>query len=220
MDPVKVFQIKEDITSRNNKGASDLKKYLKEKDVFYINLMSSPGSGKTSLLIELINSLKNKFKIGVIETDIDSDRDGKMIYSKTGCKTVQINTNNCCHITYQMSKEALECLGLDDVNLVFLENIGNLVCPAEFDTGANLNLVLLSVCEGDDKPLKYPLMFEKADAVIITKTDVLDCFDFSIDKAKHNILLRNSKCNIFDTSIFDQASIEVVKDYLLKRIFF
>lgn len=192
-------EIKEDITSRNNARAEELRQELKRKKIFYLNLMSSPGSGKTTLLTRVLEELKESYRIGVIEADIDSDVDARTI-APLGVKVIQMHTGGACHITWQMSREALEALGLEDLDVVILENIGNLVCPAEFDTGAACNLVLLSVPEGDDKPLKYPLMFEAATAVAVTKTDVAPVFDFSREKALENVRKRNLTAPVFFTS--------------------
>ena len=170
MEKIKVVEIKEDIRSRNNEQAQSIKEELKKKKVFFLNVMSSPGSGKTTLLVNLINRLKKDFRIGVIEADIDSDVDAYTVGEATGVKVIQIHTAGACHLTCQMSYEALCALGLDGLDFVILENIGNLVCPAEFDTGAAANMVLLSVPEGEDKPLKYPLMFEVADVLRKFKT--------------------------------------------------
>jgi len=210
-------EIKEDITSRNNAQAEVLRQAVKERKVFYLNLMSSPGSGKTTLLTKLIEKLKLSYRIGVIEADIDSDVDAKTI-AGTGVKTIQMHTGGACHITWQMSKEALEALVLDDLDVVILENIGNLVCPAEFDTGAAMNLVLLSLPEGDDKPLKYPLMFEAATAVAVTKIDVAPVFDFSRERAVENIRRRNPSAPIFFTSGRTGAGIDELAAYLRKEI--
>ena len=155
MDTVKVVEIKEDIRSRNNAQAQSIKDELKAKKIFFLNVMSSPGSGKTTLIVDLVNRLKKDFKIGVIEADIDSDVDAATVLEKTGVKVVQIHTAGACHLTCQMSYESLLALGIEGLDVVILENIGNLVCPAEFDTGATANLVLLATSEGDDKPLKY-----------------------------------------------------------------
>lgn len=217
MNDIKIVEIKEDIISRNNKEAKDIRENLKNKHVFYLNVMSSPGSGKTTLLISLINKLKSKYRIGVIEADIDSDVDAKTINS-LGVKTIQMHTMGACHITCQMSREALIALGVDDLDIVILENIGNLVCPAEFDTGATKNLVLLSTNEGDDKPLKYPLMFEVADLVAITKADVKDLFDFDIERAKSNIRIRNKNIPLFVTSAKNGEGIDELTTYLENQI--
>lgn len=210
-------EIKEDITSRNNAQAEALRRAVKEKRVFYLNLMSSPGSGKTTLLTRLIEKLKDGYRIGVIEADLDSDVDARTI-AQTGVKTIQMHTAGACHITWQMSREALEALGLEELDVVVLENIGNLVCPAEFDTGAAMNLVLLSLPEGDDKPLKYPLMFEVATAVAVTKTDVAPAFDFSRERAVENIRRRNPDASVFFTSGRTGEGIDELAAYLRGEI--
>lgn len=218
MEKIRVVEIKEDITSRNNAGAEKIRESLRGKKIFYLNVMSSPGSGKTTLLTALINRLKVKYRIGVIEADLDSAVDARTIAEQTGVKTVQINTAGACHITYQMSEEALAACGVDGLDLVILENIGNLVCPAEFDTGAHENLVLLSVPEGDDKPLKYPLMFEVASSVAVTKTDVSPAFDFSFEKARENIAKRNNGAPVFFTSAVSGDGLDALEKYLRERI--
>ena len=213
---VRTVEIKEDVTSRNNAGAAQLRQALEARGVFYLNVMSSPGSGKTTLLVRLIERLQRDFRIGVIEADIDSDVDAGTI-GRTGVKTIQMHTAGACHITCQMSREALDALGIDDLDIVILENIGNLVCPAEFDTGAGCNLVLLSVPEGDDKPLKYPLMFEVASAVVITKTDTAPAFDFSMDRVRENIHRRNPEAPVFAVSALTGDGVEAVADYLRRE---
>ena len=213
----RTVEIKEDITSRNNRGAAEIRQTLQEKGIFYLNVMSSPGSGKTTLLTRLIERLRDDYRIGVIEADIDSSVDAETI-RRTGVKTLQMHTAGACHITCQMSREALEALGVEDLDIVILENIGNLVCPAEFDTGAGKNLVLLSVPEGDDKPLKYPLMFEVASAVAITKTDVAPVFDFSMERARENVHRRNPQAPVFLTSALTGAGIGEVEDYIRGEI--
>ncbi len=214
MADYRTVEIKEDITSRNNLGAKKIREDLEARKIFYLNVMSSPGSGKTSLLVPLVNILKKDFKIGVIEADIDSEEDAKTIADECGVKTIQMHTGNACHITCQMSEEALKVLGTDDLNFVILENIGNLVCPAEFDTGATKNLVLLSVPEGDDKPIKYPLMFEVADIVAITKTDTSPAFDFDLSLAERNIKSRNPSCPVFATSSKTGEGVRELAEYL------
>ena len=218
MEQIKIVEIKEDITSRNNAQAQAIKDELKKKKVFFLNVMSSPGSGKTTLLCNLINRLKDEFRIGVIEADIDSDVDAYTIREKTGAKVIQIHTAGACHLTCQMSYEALCALGVDDIDFAILENIGNLVCPAEFDTGAAMNLVLLSVPEGDDKPLKYPLMFEVADAVAVTKTDVSPVFDFSFENLKKNVEMRKSDIPVFFTSAVQDDGVDKLAEYLKGEI--
>lgn len=218
MEKFKVVEIKEDIKSRNNEQAQAIKDELKERKVFFLNVMSSPGSGKTTLIVNLVNRLKADFKIGVIEADIDSAVDAKTVSDVTGVKIVQIHTMGACHLTCQMAYESLQALGIDGLDLVILENIGNLVCPAEFDTGATANLVILSVPEGDDKPIKYPLMFEVANAVVITKKDVLPAFDFSIEKAKQNVNMRRADTPVFFVSAAKDDGVDEVETYLRKAI--
>ena len=166
----------------------------------------------------LINRLKNDYRIGVIEADIDGAVDADSISKNTGVKTIQMHTGGACHITCQMSYEALNALGMDNLDVVILENIGNLVCPAEFDTGATMNLVLLSVPEGDDKPLKYPLMFEVATAVVVTKTDISHVFDFDVEKAEKNVYMRNSNAPFFVTSATQNKGIDELENYLRSEI--
>lgn len=217
METLKVVEIKEDITSRNNAQAQSIKDELKAKKIFFLNIMSSPGSGKTTLIVNLVNRLKEHFKIGVIEADIDGDVDAHTVGEATGVKTVQIHTAGACHLTCQMSYESLLALGTDGLNFVILENIGNLVCPAEFDTGATANLVLLSVPEGDDKPLKYPLMFEVATAVAITKKDVSPAFDFSFEQAVRNVNARSKDAPVFFVSALSGEGVDELAEYLKRE---
>lgn len=218
MNNIQIVEIKEDIKSRNNEQAKDIRAELRQKKIFFLNVMSSPGSGKTTLICNLVNRLKDDFRIGVIEADIDSDVDAKRIYAETGVKTIQIHTAGACHITCQMSYESLLALGTDGLDVVILENIGNLVCPAEFDTGSTKNLVLLSVPEGDDKPLKYPLMFEVASAVAVTKTDVLPAFDFSFEKVAENLRTRNKNAPVFFTCGLKGEGLDGLENYLRGEI--
>ena len=179
MDKVRVIEIKQSVFKNNDEQAEKLRGELKSKGVFLLNLMSSPGSGKTTTLKATINALKDKLKIGVMEADIDSDVDAIKI-AETGVKSIQLHTGGMCHLDAAMTKQGVEALGTDGVELTILENVGNLVCPAEFDTGAVKNVMILSVPEGDDKPLKYPLMFKVSDVVLINKIDVLPYFDFDV----------------------------------------
>ena len=218
MKEVPIYEIKEDVALRYAPIADDVRKTLKENKTYLLNVMSSPGSGKTTLLVNLINKLKNDFKIGVIETDIDGREDAQKIYDGTGVKTIQIHTGGACHLTSQMSKEALEYLADEHFDLIILENIGNLVCPAEFDVGAIKNLVLLSLPEGDDKPLKYPLMFEVANIVAITKVDTQPIFDFSVQKAIENIKYRNKNVDIFVTSATKDIGLQELANYIKKEV--
>ncbi len=215
---MKTVLIKEDILSRNNERAKEVREVLARRNIYYVNVMSSPGAGKTTLLTGLINALKNDFRIGVIEADIDSDADALAIERATGAKTIQMHTGGACHITCQMSMEALEALGLEGLDVVFLENIGNLVCPAEFDTGSDMNLVLLSVPEGDDKPLKYPLMFRVANAVAVTKTDVSPIFDFNRERAVKNVRLRNPDIPVFFTAAAGSEGVDGLAAYIKNEI--
>ena len=196
MDEVKIIEIKQSVFKNNDEQAEHLRESLKEKGVFLLNLMSSPGSGKTTTLKATINTLKDKIKIGVMEADIDSDVDAKKI-AETGVKAIQLHTGGMCHLDAEMTRQGLEALNTEDVDLAILENVGNLVCPAEFDTGAVKNAMILSVPEGDDKPLKYPLMFSISDVVLINKMDVLPYFDFDVEKCKKYIHERNPKAKVF-----------------------
>ena len=179
MEPFRILEIKESVFANNDQQADLLRKELKAKGTFLLNLMSSPGSGKTTTLIKTIAALKDEFRIGVMEADIDSDVDAQTI-SKTGVKVIQLHTGGMCHLDADMTRQGLEGLGTEDIDIAILENVGNLVCPAEFDTGASKNVMILSVPEGDDKPLKYPLMFSIVDVLLINKIDALDYFDFDI----------------------------------------
>lgn len=218
MNKIPVVEIKEDITSRNNAQAQQIREELRRKKIYYLNVMSSPGSGKTTFIVNLVNRLKGDYRIGVIEADIDSDVDAQTVALRTGAKTIQMHTAGACHITCQMSREALVALGVEGLDIVILENIGNLVCPAEFDTGATQNLVLLSVPEGDDKPLKYPLMFEVASAVAITKADVAPAFDFSPDAARENVRLRHKDIPVFVTSAACDGGMDEVEIYIRAQV--
>lgn len=207
-----VVKVKENILEDNSKRADSLRKTLKEKGVYFINVMASPGSGKTTLLINIINKLKNDFKIGVMEADIDGDVDAERISSQAGVRSIQIHTSGACHLTAQMVSDAIDKFDINGLNLLFLENVGNLVCPAEFDTGANINMMLLSAPEGHDKPLKYPLMFEVSKIAVITKIETAELFDFDVSKCKENILKRNKDAKIFIVSaLLDQGVDDLAK---------
>ena len=196
MGDVRVLEIKQSVFTNNDKYADKLRKELKEKGIYLLNLMSSPGSGKTSTLLRLIEELKTYLRIGIMEADIDSDVDAKTI-AATGTKTIQLHTGGMCHLDASMTRQGLEGLDPKDTELIILENVGNLVCPAEFDTGAVKNAMILSVPEGHDKPLKYPLMFQVCDMVIINKIDVMPYFDFDMEKCMEYIHMRNPKAKIF-----------------------
>lgn len=192
-----IVAVKEDIIRRNDDTADKLRARLATQKTFFLNLMASPGSGKTTLLLALLPILAKKYRIGVLEADIDGACDAETISQKLGVKTLQIHTGGACHLTAQMVEDALENFDIQNLDLIVLENIGNLVCPAEFDTGANMNLVLLSVPEGDDKPLKYPLMFEVANMVAVTKLDTLEVFDFNFDAFEKYVARRNKDAKVF-----------------------
>ena len=195
MEEFKILEIKASVFADNNQQANELRQELKDRNIFLLNLMSSPGAGKTTTLTRTIHALKEEFNIGVMEADIDSDVDAHTI-KQTGAKVIQLHTGGMCHLDAEMTRQGLEGLDPQDVNLVILENVGNLVCPAEFDTGAAKNAMILSVPEGDDKPLKYPLMFSICDVVLINKLDVLPYFNFDLEKCKANIRLRNPNAKI------------------------
>lgn len=195
MGEYRILEIKQSVFADNDRQAEALRRELKEKKLFLLNLMSSPGSGKTTTLIRTIEQLKEEMKIGVMEADIDSDVDAKTI-SETGVRAIQLHTGGMCHLDADMTRQGLAGLQTGELDLAVLENVGNLVCPAEFDTGAVKNAMILSVPEGDDKPLKYPLMFSVCDVVLINKTDVLPYFDFNMELCRNNILKRNPKAKI------------------------
>ncbi|MGN0299377.1 MAG: hydrogenase nickel incorporation protein HypB [Lachnospiraceae bacterium] len=195
MSDIRVLEIKQSVFADNDRQAEELRRELKEKKIFLLNLMSSPGAGKTTLLTRTIEILKGTFRIGVMEADIDSDVDAHRI-AATGVKTIQLHTGGMCHLDASMTRQGLEGLETKDVELAILENVGNLVCPAEFDTGSSKNAMILSVPEGDDKPLKYPLMFSICDVVLINKIDVLPYFDFDMNKCKEYIKLRNPHAKV------------------------
>ncbi len=199
MDKVKVIEVKENILNNNDKEAERLRNQLHEKKTFLMNLMSSPGSGKTTTLMQIISRLKEKIKIGVMEADIDSSVDAETI-AGAGVKSIQLHTGGMCHLDAAMTEQGLTELGTDELDLVVLENVGNLICPAEFDTGAVKNVMILSVPEGHDKPLKYPLMFSKVDALLINKIDVMPYFNFDMDKLREYVGRLNKNVKIFPVS--------------------
>lgn len=213
MAEFKILQIKQSIFENNNKQADLLREDLKKDKIFLLNLMASPGAGKTTTLTKTINMLKNELKIGVMEADIDSDVDAKTI-SKTGVKVIQLHTGGMCHLDADMTKQGLLGLETEGLDLVILENVGNLVCPAEFDTGSVKNAMILSVPEGDDKPLKYPLIFQVCDVLLINKIDVLDYFDFDLEAVKQRALKRNPKLKIIAISARTGEGIEEFAQWL------
>lgn len=207
MNTYKILEIKRSVFEDNNRQADLLRAELKSEKTFLLNLMSSPGSGKTSTLTRTIDLLKQEFRIGIMEADIDSDVDAKTI-SKTGVKVIQLHTGGMCHLDADMTKQGLEGLGTADIDLAILENVGNLVCPAEFDTGASKNAMILSIPEGDDKPLKYPLMFSIVDVLLINKMDVLKCFDFDLQACMERVKKINPDIKIIPISARTGEGIE------------
>lgn len=213
METVRVLEVKQSVFANNDAQADKLRAELKEKGIYLLNLMSSPGSGKTTTLTRLIEILKEDLKIGVMEADIDSDVDAKTI-AATGAKSIQLHTGGMCHLDAAMTRQGLEGLDSQGADLVVLENVGNLVCPAEFDTGAVKNMAILSVPEGHDKPLKYPLMFQVCDVVLINKIDVAPYFDFDFEKCTEYIHMRNPKAKIFPVSAKTGEGIAAVAQWL------
>ncbi len=217
MEKVRVLEIKQSVFANNDAQADILRRELKQKGIYLLNLMSSPGSGKTTTLTRIIALLKDRVKMGVMEADIDSDVDAVAI-AKTGVKAIQLHTGGMCHLDAAMTRQGLEGLDVGELDLVVLENVGNLVCPAEFDTGAVKNCTILSVPEGHDKPLKYPLMYQVCDAVIINKIDVAPYFDFDLEKCTEYIRLRNPKAKIFPISAKTGEGVDAVAEWLLQEV--
>lgn len=217
MDEFKVIEIKRSVFDNNDKEAQRVREGLKKEKTFLLNLMSSPGSGKTSTLKATIARLKDDLKIGVMEADIDSDVDAKAI-SQTGVKSIQLHTGGMCHLDAGMTEQGLKEFGTEDLDLVVLENVGNLVCPAEFDTGASKNAMILSVPEGDDKPLKYPLMFTVSDVVLVNKIDTKSVFDFDDDAVVERIHKLNPKAEIFFISAKTGEGIDSWCDWLKNQV--
>ena len=218
MSEIRTIVVNRSAYADNDLEANALREYLKDKGTFVVNLMSSPGAGKTTTLTKLINALKNDLRIGVMEADIDSDVDAISIAKNTGVKSIQLHTSGMCHLDAGMTKNGLDGINIEDLDLVFLENVGNLVCPAEFDTGACLDVMILSVPEGDDKPLKYPLIFEKCDLVIINKIDTLEYFNFDFKKCEDTIKMRNPNSTIIKISAKTGQGIDQVAKYFKTKI--
>lgn len=217
-DGVKVIEIKKSIFEDNEKDADALRAELKRKGVYLLNLMSSPGSGKTTTLIQLINRIKDQVRVAVMEADIDSDVDAVKIKESTGIPSIQLHTGGMCHLDAEMTRQGLDNVALDGLDLVFLENVGNLVCPAEFDTGSARNAMILSVPEGHDKPLKYPLMFSICDLVVINKMDVMPYFDFDLDKCKEYIRMRNPQATVIPICAKTGEGVDALAQWLLTEI--
>ncbi len=218
MEPVKVIEIKKSIFENNDKDADRLRKELKTKGVYLLNLMSSPGSGKTTTLIRTLNLLKDKLKIAVMEADIDSDVDAVKIREATGIPSIQLHTGGMCHLDAEMTRQGLDNVDLAHADLVILENVGNLVCPAEFDTGAVRNAMILSVPEGHDKPLKYPLMFSVCDLVLVNKTDVMPYFDFDLEKCTEYVHMRNPKARVIPICAKTGEGVDQFAQWLLEEV--
>ena len=245
MDEVKVIELKKSVFEANDRDADALRGELKERGVFLLNLMSAPGSGKTTTLIQTINRLKDKIRIAVMEADIDSDVDAVKIKDATGVESIQLHTGGMCHLDAEMTKQGLQALLVErqktagaqrqksadahrqmtaslkeesQPDLVILENVGNLVCPAEFDTGAVKNAMILSVPEGHDKPLKYPLIFSVCDVVVINKIDVMPYFDFDLEKCKEYIHMRNPKATVIPICAKTGEGVEAFAEWLLKEV--
>lgn len=217
MDEVRILEIKQSVFADNDKQAAQMREDLKGRGIFLLNLMSSPGAGKTTTLLRTIEALKDEMRIAVMEADIDSDVDARTI-AATGVKAIQLHTGGMCHLDADMTQQGLDGLAADDAQLVILENVGNLVCPAEFDTGACKNAMLLSVPEGHDKPLKYPLMFSICDVVLINKTDVLPYFDFDMEKCKEYIHMRNPNARVLPICAKTGEGIDAWADWLRTEV--
>lgn len=217
MNEFKVFTIKKGLHEDNAKVAQTTRDELKEKGVFLINVMSSPGSGKTTTLVSTINKLKGELKIGVMEADIDSDVDAKTV-EDAGAKAIQLHTGGMCHLDATMTKQGIDELGVEELDLVFLENIGNLICPVGYDTGAMKNIAILSVPEGDDKPLKYPDIFAKVDALIVNKIDVMPYFDFNMEVLEERVRKLNKDIEIFPISAKTTEGIEGFTNWIKKHL--
>ena len=217
MDLVKIIELKESILEDNDQDAAVLRDELKNKKIFLINLMSSPGSGKTTTLLALNRDFKNRIRWGVMEADIDSSVDAQTML-EAGVPSVQLHTGGMCHLDADMTRQGIRSIETEagNLELLFLENIGNLVCPAEFDTGAALNMTILSVPEGDDKPAKYPLMYEVADVLVVNKIDTLPVFDFNKEKTERDVRSRNPDMKIFYISALTGEGVEALADYILK----
>ena len=218
MDPIKVIEIKKSVFANNDKDAAALRRELKDKGVFLLNLMSSPGSGKTTTLIQTLNRIKDKVRVAVMEADIDSNVDAVKIKEATGVPSIQLHTGGMCHLDAEMTRQGLDNVPLDGLDLVILENVGNLVCPAEFDTGACRNAMILSVPEGHDKPLKYPLMFSVCDLVLVNKIDVLPWFDFNLEKCREYVHMRNPKAQVIPICAKTGEGVDAFAAWLLEEV--
>ena len=217
MQDVRIIEVKESVFADNDRDAAALRAQLKAEGTFLINLMSSPGSGKTSTLLSLTKALEGRVRMGVMEADIDSSVDAQAML-EAGVKTIQIHTGGMCHLDADMTRQGLRELGTDDLDLVVLENVGNLVCPAEFDTGAARNITILSVPEGHDKPLKYPLMYQTCHLLVVNKIDVLPYFDFDMDKLVEYARKRNPDIEILPISAKTGEGIDRLADWIVNQM--
>ena len=217
MDSVKILEVKENIFKENEVNANTIREEFKTKKKLMINVMSSPGSGKTTTLVRTIKMLSPEYRVGVMECDIDASVDAQTI-QENGGKSIQLHTGGMCHMSAQMTKQGLDEMGIDDIDICFIENVGNLVCPAEFDTGADINLTILSIPEGDDKPAKYPLMYEVSDIVLVNKIDTIEVFDFNKVLMEERIYKLNNKAKIFYLSAKTGEGFEEWISYLRKLI--
>ena len=217
MDQVRIIEVKQSVFADNDKRAAQLRDELRAQGIFLLNLMSAPGSGKTTTLRRTVELLKDEMKIGVMEADIDSDVDARAM-AAAGVKSIQLHTGGMCHLDADMTRQGLDELVDGDVELAILENVGNLVCPAEFDTGAVKNAAILSVPEGDDKPLKYPLMFQVCDVVLINKIDVAPYFDFDLDKCREYIKMRNPNAKVIPICAKTGEGVEEWADWLRGQV--
>ncbi|ACO83544.1 hydrogenase nickel incorporation protein HypB [Clostridium botulinum] len=217
MKTYKVLEIKQSVFENNDRQAELLREELKKKGIFLLNLMSSPGSGKTTTLLRTVKALKNEMNIGVLEADIDSDVDANKV-SQSGVKVIQLHTGGMCHLDAEMTRQSLNGLGIENIDLAILENIGNLVCPAEFDTGASRNAMILSIPEGDDKPLKYPLMFSIVDVLLINKIDAKDYFQFDLEAVKERVRKLNPNIKVIPISAKTGEGIEEWIDWIRKEV--
>ena len=218
MDELKIIEITKSVFADNDRDADLLRGELKAKGVFLLNLRSSPGSGKTTTLIRLLGLIRDKVRVAVMEADIDSDVDARKIREATGVESIQLHTGGMCHLDAEMTRQGLSHLDLDGIDLVILENVGNLVCPAEFDTGAVRNAMILSVPEGDDKPLKYPLMFSVCDLVLVNKTDVLPYFDFDLERCREYVRRRNPRAQVLPICARTGEGVDAFARWLLDEV--
>jgi hydrogenase nickel incorporation protein HypB len=214
---MKIIELHKSVTESNDRDAEKLRNELKERGTFLINVMSSPGAGKTTLLSRIITDLKNELRIAVMEADIDASVDAEKIEA-LGARSIQLHTDGMCHMDAGMTRQGIEEMGIEEIDLAFLENVGNLICPAEFDTGASKNMTILSVPEGHDKPLKYPLMYETCDLLVINKTDVMDYFDFDKEKVVEYARMRNPEIEILYISAKTGEGIPALADWIIRNV--